>query len=177
MRCGATVLALIFLLPCNHRGEDVVLSEYQVKAAFVFNFVKFIEWPVAAFADARSPIAIGILGKNLLGEHLNQLVRDKTLNNRSIVIRECKTLEEARTCHVIFINVSETKRVPEILQRIGTDNILTVGETEDFIKNGGMINFFREGNRFRFQINDEPAKKAGLKIDSKLLGLSKKHVT
>lgn len=175
MRVGATLnLLLGLLLAGSGHAQDAQPSEYQVKAAFIFNFAKFVDWPPRAFADAKAPLCIGILGENPFGANLERTVRDKTLNNRSIVVKECGTLEEAKKCHLLFISTSEKKPLQEILDGLVGMNILTIGETETFIKSGGMINFFREGTRFRFEINDEAAKKAGLKIDSKLLGLGKK---
>jgi hypothetical protein len=175
MRLGATVMILLsLLLPGRTGAQDAQPSEYQVKAAFIFNFAKFVEWPAGVFADAKSPLIIGIFGENPFGEDMERAVRNKTLNQRSITVKLCRTEEEARKCHVLFISASEKKRLQEILNVVGRTNILTVSETEGFVEGGGMINFFREGNKIRFQIEDETAKKAGLKIDSKLLGLAKK---
>ena len=175
MRVSATLKLLLgLLLASNSFAQDAQPSEYQVKAAFIFNFAKFVDWPPGAFADAKSPLYIGILGENPFGANLERTVQDKLLNNRPIVVKECRTLEEAKKCHLLFISTSEKKPLQETLDGLAGTNILTVGETETFIKSGGMINFFREGNRFRFEINDAAAKKAGLKIDSKLLGLGKK---
>lgn len=175
MRVGATLNLLVgLLLAGSGYAQDAPPSEYQVKAAFIFNFAKFVDWPPRAFDGAKAPLCIGVLGENPFGANLERTIRDKTLNNRSIVIKECKTLAEAKTCHLLFISTSENKPLQEILDGLVGTNILTIGETEAFIKSGGMINFFREGNRFRFEINDDAAKKAGLKIDSKLLGLGKK---
>ena len=175
MRVGATLnLLLGLLLAGSGYAQDAQPSEYQVKAAFIFNFAKFVEWPSGAFADATSPLCIGVLGENPFGANLERTVQDKTLNNRSIVIKECKTLDEARKCHLLFISASEKRPLAEIVEGLAGAHILTVGEAENFLKGGGMINFFREGNRFRFEINDGAAKKVGLKIDSKLLGLGKK---
>ena len=175
MRVGATLnLLLGLLLAGSVHSQDAQPSEYQVKAAFIFNFAKFVEWPSGAFTDAKAPLCIGVLGENPFGANLERTVQDKTLNNRSIVIKECKTLDEARKCHLLFISASEKKPLQEIRNGLAGAHLLTVGEAEDFLKGGGMINFFREGNRFRFEINDGAAKKAGLKIDSKLLGLGKK---
>ncbi len=175
MRVGAThILLLSLLLAGRSHGQEAQPSEYQVKAAFILNFAKFVNWPPDAFPDAQSPLHIGVFGENRFGPDLERTVRNKTLNNRPIVVKECRTLEEAKKCHLLFIGTSEKKPLQEVLDGLAGMNILTVGETENFIKSGGMINFFREGNRFRFEINDEAAKKAGLKIDSKLLGLGKK---
>jgi hypothetical protein len=133
-----------------------------------------VTWPPSAFADAKSPLLIGVFGGNPFGTALERTVENKTLNSRPIKLQQCGTIEEAKKCHVLFIPDSETKRLQEILTGVANSGVLTVGETPTFIKAGGMINFFREGTKFRFEINDEPAKKAGLKIDSKLLELRRK---
>ena len=178
MRFGATLLLLSLLLtPGGGRAQEAQPSEYQVKAALIFAFAKFVEWPPATFADTKSPLCIGVLGDNPFGADLERTVQDKMLNNRPLAIKECRTLEEAKKCHVLFISTSEKKRFPEIFDGLAEAHVLTVGETENFVKSGGAINFFREGNRFRFEINDAAAKKAGLKVDSKLLGLGKKPVS
>jgi hypothetical protein len=176
MRFSATLILMLGLLLMPHWGhaQNSQPSEYQVKAAFIFNFAKFVEWPREAFADTKSPLLIGVLGENPFGADLEQAVRGKMLNQRPITIKECRTMEEARKCHVLFISTSEKSRFAEILKDMAGTNILTVGENENFIKSGGMISFFWEGNKIRFEISDEAAKKARLKIDSKLLGLGRK---
>ena len=169
------ILLLGLLLPSGGaKAQQGVPSESQVKAAFLFNFAKFVEWPAAAFADAQAPLCIGVLGENPFGPDLEKFVRDKSVNRRSITVKECRTLDEAKRCHLLFISVSEKKKLPEIFAGLGGTNVLTVSETEGFILSGGMINLFRESNKFRFEINDKAAKQAGLKIDSKLLELSRK---
>ncbi len=176
MRFDATWILLmgILLTPGGANAQETAPSEYQVKAAFLFNFAKFIQWPEEAFANAQSPLFIGVLGQNAFGENLERTVREKTLNGRFLTIQECRTLEEAKKCHVLFISNSEKMRLREIFFELSGTHVLTVGEMDNFVESGGMISFFREGNKIRFEIKDETAKKAGLKIDSKLLGLAKK---
>jgi hypothetical protein len=174
MRCSVTVLLpLGLLLVCSGRAQDSQPSEYEVKAAFIFNFAKFVEWPQGAFADTRSPFCIGVLGDGASSADLDRTVRGKTLNNRSVTVKRCRALDEARKCHVVFIEASEKRRLQEICSSLDTAAVLTVGETEGFIQSGGMISFFREGNKLRFEINNEAAKHAGLKVNSKLLSLAK----
>ena len=174
MRRGVTTLLLLgLLLACSGRAQDSQPSEYEVKAAFIFNFAKFVEWPQRAFLDAQSPFLIGVIGGGLSNTDLDRTVRGKTLNNRSVMVKPCRTLEEARKCQVLFIEASEKRRLPEILVGLDNASVLTVGETEGFIQSGGMISFFREGNKLRFEINQEAAKQAGLKVNSKLLSLAR----
>ena len=165
-----TLLLCLFLSAAG--AQDSQLTESKLKAAFLFNFAKFVEWPPAAFADANTPITFGVLGTNPFGDDLAAIVRDKTINNRSIVIKPLHSVTEATNCQVLFICASEKNKLTEIISSLGTASVLTVGDTEHFIETGGMINFVKEGNKMRFQINDTAAKRAGLKISSKLLSLA-----
>ena len=176
MRLRATSilgLSLVWLLSVGDgRAQESQPTEYQIKAAFLFNFAKFVEWPPAAFAEATSPMVIGILGENPFGDDLERTIRGKTINNRPLVIKEFRSPAEATNCHVLFISTSEKQRLPEILKSLHGTSVLTVGETDRFIETGGMINFVAEGNKIRFQINEVAAESAGLKISSKLLSLA-----
>ena len=176
MRLDVTLMLLVGVLLTSERSnaQETPPSEYQVKAAFLFNFAKFIQWPEEAFADAKSPLSIGILGENPFGGDLERATREKVLNGRSLTVKACRTLEEAKNCHILFIGSSEKMRLKTIFNGLNGGHVLTVGETDNFVESGGIISFFREGNRIRFEIKDEAAKRAGLKIDSKLLGLAKK---
>ena len=166
-------LSLILLLAAGGvRAQDSQPSEYQIKAAFLFNFAKFVEWPLEAFAEPTSPFIIGILGENPFGDDFERTIRAKTVNNRPFTIKEIRSLPEARTCHILFINSSEKKRLSEIFESLRGVSVLTVGETERFVDTGGIINFVKESDKIRLQINDDAAKSAGLKISSKLLSLA-----
>lgn len=172
---AAQVLGLhlaLLLASGSGRAQESQPSEYQVKAAFLFNFAKFVEWPPQAFAGPTSPIVIGILGENPFGDDLERTIRDKTVNNRPFTIKEIRSLPEATNCHILFISTSEKKRLSEIFESLRGATVLTVGETERFVETGGMINLVKEADKIRFQINDGAAKGAGLKISSKLLNLA-----
>ena len=156
----------------NSRAQDAQPSEYQLKAAFLFNFAKFIEWPAEAFVEATSPFVIGTLGGNPFGSDLERTIRDKKINNRAIIFKEFRSLAEATNCHILFICASEKQRLPEILAGLRRTSVLTVGETEGFTASGGMVNFVQENNKIRFRINDQAAKAANLKVSSKLLSLA-----
>ncbi|HZL43368.1 MAG TPA: YfiR family protein [Verrucomicrobiae bacterium] len=166
-------LSLAWLLTVGGgRAQETPPTEYKLKAAFLFNFAKYVEWPPAAFAEATSPMVIGILGENPFRDDLEPTIRDKTINNRPLVIKEFRSPAEATNCHILFISTSEKQRLPEILKSLHGTSVLTVGETDRFTETGGMINFVTEGNKIRFQINVEAAKSAGLKVSSKLLSLA-----
>ena len=176
MRLRATSilgLSLVWLLSVGDgRAQESQPTEYQIKAAFLFNFARFVEWPPVAFAGATSPVVIGILGENPFGGDLERTIQNKTINNRSIVIKQLHSLAEATNCQVLFISTSEKARLVEIFDGLRGTSVLTVSETDGFTDAGGKINFVREGKKIRFQINDEAAKKAKLKINSKLLSLA-----
>jgi hypothetical protein len=166
-------LSLAWLLTVGGgRAQETPPTEYKLKAAFLFNFAKYVEWPPAAFAEATSPMVIGILGENPFRDDLEPTIRDKTINNRPLVIKEFRSPAEATNCHILFISTSEKQRLPEILKSLHGASVLTVGETDGFTETGGMINFVTGGNKIRFQINVEAAKSAGLKVSSKLLSLA-----
>jgi YfiR/HmsC-like len=175
MRFRATLivcLILTLLRAVEGTAEEAQLSEYRVKAAFVFNFAKFVEWPAESFSDDTSQLIIGILGENPFGTDLEQTIQGKTINSHPLAIRQMRSLNEIAKCHILFVSASETKRLAEIFHILGEKSILTVGEAEGFNEGGGMINFTWEGKKIRFQINDDAAKKAKLKISSKLLSLA-----
>ena len=174
--CGhrlTSALLLAFLLSSGASAQQTQPSEYQLKAAFVFHFAEFVDWPARAFTAPGSPMIIGILGDNPFGNELEQAVRGKSLNNHPLTVKPISSVAEAATnCHILFVSSSEKKRFPEIFTGLGKASVLTVGETDRFNESGGMINFTLEGGKIRFQINDAAAKRAGLKISSKLMSLA-----
>jgi hypothetical protein len=167
-------LNLIWLLLVGGDGRAQVSqpTEYQIKAAFLFNFAKFVQWPPAALAGATSPIVIGILGENPFHDDLARTIRNKTIDDHPLVIKELRSPAEATNCHILFISTSEKRRLPEILKGLEGSSVLTVGEMDHFTESGGMINFVLKGNKVRFQINHDAATRAGLKISSKLMSLA-----
>jgi hypothetical protein len=165
-----TIVSCILLV--NNCLAQEKPSEYEVKAAFIFNFAKFIEWPPEAFADTNSPIVIGILGKNSFGNSLEKIINDRKVNNRSFQFRTFSTATEATKCQILFVSSSEKNDFSKIVGSLHDASTLTVSEADGFLKAGGMINFMFEGNNIRFQISDAAAKKARLTISSKLLSLA-----
>jgi hypothetical protein len=147
-------------------------GEYQVKAAFLFNFAKFIDWPARKFIQPDSPLVIGIVGNDPFNGLLDEAVQGKCINDRAVLIKHIDTMEELRKCHILFVCRSEDDRIGPILKEVGSDNVLTVGETDKFVSHGGMISFVMVGDSVRFQINDNAARHAGLKISSKLSSLA-----
>lgn len=165
-----TIPVLLFALALNSaEPHPTPPVEYQVKAAFIDNFIKFIDWPEGALAD--STINISILGDTPLAEALKS-IEDVQVKGRRLSIRTTKTLHELGASHIVFVASSETNRVDEVLRALKKRNVLTIGEVGGFCRKGGMINFTLDENKVRFEINADSARDAGLTISSKLLKLA-----
>jgi len=160
------------LLSAASNAQQV--NEYYIKAAYVYNLAKFVEWPPEAFPEATAPFIIGVLGDNPFGGELARTVNSKTINGHPFTVKEVKAVSELRTCHILFISKSEKRRLPQIKNVLGAASVLTVSEVDRFLRSGGMINFVMEGKKVRFEIGDEAAKRAGLRISSKLMNLARR---
>lgn len=159
--------------PRRANAQPVPSKEYQIKAACLLNFARFIEWPQAGFPDATAPIILGVLGEDPFGDVLEQTFQDESVQGRAVVIKRSRQVEELKSAHMLFIGESERDRVPDILASLGTASIVTVGETEGFARRGGIINFYAENGRIRFEINADAARRNGLRINSQLLKRAK----
>jgi uncharacterized protein DUF4154 len=148
------------------------LPEYLVKAAFLYHFVEFVEWPQASPLPPAT-VTIGVLGKDPFGDVLDTAVLEKVVAGRTLSIRRFASVEALEPCEVLFISSTEMTRLPEILARLGSAPVLTVGEADRFARSGGMIGFFFEDNRVRLEVNRTAAQKAGLRVSSKLLAVAR----
>ena len=146
--------------------------EYQLKAAFLFNFTQFVEWPSESFPTSQTPAVIGILGKDPFGAYLEEIIRGETINRHALVIRHFDNIEEVTNCHILFINVSDKSQVQSILKNIKGKNILTISEASGFSKLGGMIRLYTKDDKINIQINVDATKEEKLIISSKLLKLA-----
>ncbi len=146
--------------------------EYEVKAAFVHNFAKFIEWPEHAFDRADSPLRIGILGEGPIDEPLMNL-NGKEVQNRSLEVTRAGNTKNLRQYHIIFVNPSEKGRTRSLLRKLKGTGILTIGDLDGFAEQGGAFNFYLEEGKVRFEINDCAARRENLKVSSKLLRLAR----
>jgi hypothetical protein len=159
--------------PREAPAQLAVSREYQVKAAFLFNFVQFVEWPTRAFTNSEAPICIGVLGEDPFASALEETVRGETVQNRKLIVQHSNRVEPLKDCQLVFISKSETDRVPGILDELDPEPVLTVSETQGFAQRGGIINLYLAGNKVRFEINPAAARHKGLKISSELLSLGK----
>lgn len=163
-------LALLFTgAPPGHAAETP--TEAQLKAAYLYNFAKFIHWPEGVFKDDSAPLVIGVLGKNDLRRELMPL-RLKTVRDRAIEIKQFQSLSEVSDCQIIYVGTLATDKLKEILQQLSHKPIITVGADSRFVDYGGVIQFVTRRGRLRFLINLRVAKANGIKIDAQLLSLA-----
>ena len=152
------------------------MPEYRLRAAFIYNVAKFVEWPTGAFPDASTPIVIGLVGTDAgtgsLEWALAMTTAAKTVDGRPVVVRRQKSPEETPQPHILFVGASEKDRLVEVLHPLQTTSVLTVSEIDEFTLRGGILHFDLSGNTVRFDINNGSARNAGLKISSKLLTLA-----
>ncbi len=147
-------------------------KEYHIKAAFLLNFVKFIEWPSDVSSDTSSLLTVYILGNDPFDEALNT-IENKIVKEMKLIIRRISRIEDVEDCQILFVSTSEKKNLSEILSKIKDRPILTVAETKNFCQSGGVVNFIIVKGKVRFEINVDAAERSGLKISSKLLKLAK----
>jgi hypothetical protein len=161
------MLSLVGLL-CFAEGGDSL--EYEVKAAFLFNFLKFVEWPAnAPGAASDAPWVIGVLGHDPFGTLLSDTVRDKVVNGHRVEVRRYAKPGDVKGCHILFIGRVESAHMGTLSQ----PGVLTAGEAPGFLKSGGVINFYLEDNRVHFEISPAAAHSAGLRVSPQLLRLGK----
>ena len=148
-------------------------NEYQIKAGFLVNFIKFVEWPAEAFADVSTPLVIGLIGDDPFGSTLDEVVSGKTINGRPLEVRRLKWGQDLKGCHLLFVSTSERRRLTQIIDALKGSSILTVGEMGQFNQQGGIINFVMDARKVRFEINITMADRARLRISSKLQALAR----
>jgi YfiR/HmsC-like len=148
-------------------------SEYLIKAGFTYNFAKLIQWPANAFPQPNSPVIIGILGNDPFGGMLDDVLKGKTVNGRDLVVKHLKWGAELRGCNILFVSSTEAQHLDEILHIVKGLPILTIGETPNFARRGGIINFILEDEKVHFEVNVEAAKEADINISSRLLTLAR----
>jgi len=169
--CTMALLALAGVIPTHPQAAPSV--EYSVKAAFLLNFAKFIEWPPNEFQDDKTPIAICVFRYDPFGSTLDEIIRGKAINNREVQVRRINELEQLKSCQLVFVSEREEKRLPEILNSLKSASVLLVGENAGFAERGGGIQFFLENNRMRFAVNVDAVQRARLAVSSKLLALAR----
>lgn len=160
-----SVLLLSLICPSSFAATP----EYQLKAAFLFNFTQFVQWPPQAFTRSDSPLSVCILGEDPFGTYLDDLVRGEFVNGHPLTVERHRNDQELQHCHILFFANSESENYHDILFKLKDHNVLTISNIENFARVGGIICFQVVNNRLRFRINIRAAHDAQLAISSKLL--------
>ena len=157
--------------PLRADAEENPSREYMIKAAFLYNFAKFVEWPSNAFTDKKAPVRLCVLGEDPFGIALDS-IEGKTIHGRKLTIERLNSTKDITICHILFISETEKKQLVNVFDHVKDSSVLTIGDTENFAGLGGIINFTMVKKKIRFRINLAAADRAGLKISSKLLKLA-----
>lgn len=175
-RIARIALALLVSLCPWHRlvgGEDVTAEEYHIKAAFLYNFGKFAEWPKSAFSSTDQPFVLGVVGKDPFGRVLEELTEGKSLAGHRLVVRRFDTPEAIGDCHLLFVSSSLAEDYDAVLKKVAGKPTLTVGDTPEFARKGGIVGFYVEERKVRFEINVDASRRASIVLSSKLLKVGK----
>ncbi len=176
MRLKRTIYILmigwLLCVAAGPAGAQTPATEYQIKAAFLYNFAKFIEWPASAHVSDADVFTIGILGPDPFGSDI-AVIEGKPVKDKPLRIVRGSTLDELKGCQVLFIGATAAAELEQIVKQLKSKPVLTVGESMGFARQGGMVQLMTVENKVRFEINAEVAEQAGLKISSHLLRLAK----
>ena len=163
---------MLFCLGLNGARGQTVSREYPLKAVFLLNFAQFTDWPTNAFDAPDSPFVVGILGNDPFGDLLDDAVRDETVNGRKFKVEHYQRVEDIKTCHILFISESETRRLDKIVSDLKGKPILTVSDIDNSAYRGVCVRFLTENNKIHLRINLDSLKDANLVMSSKLLRVS-----
>ena len=175
-RCLAGLSLQIAILPGIAFPQSSAVSDYQVKAAYLYNFAKFVEWPSDQFGSQSAAFRFCVLDDDSFEAALNQIVKDKTVAGRSIQIVHVHSPEQSRNCHILFVNSSHRNDWQQLIKTLHDTSVLTVGEAKGFVEQGGMIDFILQDNHVHFEVNHRAAADAGLHISARLLSVAKRVV-
>lgn len=169
LRLAVAALTLLGLLANGGDGID----EYQLKAAFLSKFVKYVTWPSERTSPKDAPFVMGVLGTDPFGARLDETFKGRKLDDHPIVVRRLAGFEGIASVHVLFVPGRETKHLEQVIALTAGAGVLLVGESSDFALDGGVINFYVEGGKLRFEINTDSAKRQKLRVSSDLLKLAR----
>ena len=169
---GAHIVVCFLAISIAATPQSAHTPEYEVKAAFLYNFVKFVEWPPPV-AHSTTPFRLCVLGTDPFGDTLSNITQGKSISGRPIATNRLQSLLQAPSCHVLFISLAAPEAQRQALEAVQDLPVLTVGESADFLHLGGMIKFVLDQDRVRFEINLDAAERHHLKLSSKLLAVAR----
>lgn len=171
-RAAACWLALAVLAPLRVAAQQQSTLEYRVKAAYLLNFMRYVQWPADAFVSPDDPIRVCVVGDDPFGTALEATLAGRTAQQRLIALDRVDGPAQARDCHLVFISEEEWRRRPDLLAAVRAYGVLTVGEGSDFARSGGVLSFVPVGRTVRFAVNLDARDGAGLQISSRMLALA-----
>lgn len=172
-RIGLAKVAAVVLLLCATCRADAPAREYQVKAAFIFNFTQFIEWPADAFPNEGAPFVVAVVGKDPFDGALEKIMSGKTVRGRSIEVQHFATAADIKHCQILFVPASEDASLGDILAKTAKDSVLVVGESDSVMDAGAAVRLFLEDAKMRFELNTDVCDAAKLRVSSKLMRLAR----
>ncbi len=167
------VICAFALVQAAGGADSAPPKEYQLKAAYLLQFVRFVEWPASAFASDDAPVRIGVLGEDPFGAALDEMVRGETVRNRPVTVQRAQRSDDLVGCQLVYIGRSERERVGDELALLSGHAVLTVSDLDHFADHGGDIGFYPDGRKVRFEIAPANVQRHGLKISAKLLSLAR----
>ncbi len=174
IRLGARLLlaALFLWPPPAGRAQPAEAPEYDVKAGLLHNFASFTDWPGSAFASTNAPFVVGVLGRDPFGPALEEILSGKTVNGRSMVVKRLAVGQDLKQCHLLFVPASEKRRQRDLLDKLKSAPVLTVGESDDFLDHGGAVQLLFKDKSVGFSVNLKPARTTRLRISANVLRLA-----
>lgn len=171
---GLVLLATLGLPPAAAAQSAAPAGslEYQVKAAYLLNFARYVSWPEGAFASPTAPLPICVLGADPFGNALDEVVAGQGARARPIIVRRAWSVAEVRYCPLVFVSNQAWRERPGIIEELRGHGVLTVGDSEAFARAGGIIGFVVEENAVRFTVNLDAGERAGFRLDSRMLALA-----
>ena len=173
------IAILVFAWSCSIRGvaepRAAAAPEYAIKAVFLYNLVKYTDWPPASpLSDPSKPIVLAVIGDDPFGDTLDEAVRDRTVRGRPVVIVRTSDLKALKSVHVAFISASESARAGELVSSLAARSVLTVGDTESTARAGVAVNFIMVQGKVRFDVNQAATKRRNIELSSQLLKLARR---
>lgn len=171
-KCWPTTIAMLILVHFNLSAQAPSANEYQLKAAFIYNFTRFVNWPPNPSARSNAYFVIGVLNEDRLADKIRELVKGEQINDRPIVVRSFDSRTEIGNCDILYVSVRDAAGMKDQLPNMNQRGILTISDAPNFARWGGLIRFFKEDNKLRMQINIDQAREARFSMSSKLLSIS-----
>lgn len=169
---GLLTLCLLFAAVTTITGQGKPAPSYQIKAGFLYNFTRFVEWPEDAFKSSDAPFVIGVIGNTQLAGFLAQIVNSEKIGDHPVIVENFSDVRSVSDCHILFISSGELPDIKGALSGLHQRNVLTVSESAGFLRMGGIVRFYTERNKIKIEINVASAKRTQLQISSKLLSIA-----